>query len=169
MKKILLIACVFVFAAVMAHAAEAQSDPVNGEAKAKIVEAVELKHADGDALNFGIIVKPTAVATVVVNPAASAVATNTPSTLMHVSGETISADHFTIEGLGDAHYAVNLPTSAITLSDGASHTMTVDTFTTNATGTNNTATEFYVGGTLHIGSGQDAGEYKGQYPVTITY
>lgn len=163
MKKLIGLFMLFVFAAVLSYAAE--TDAVNGTAKAKIVEAVTLHHETTDALNFGIIVQPEADTTVTVAPNGNV----TDGTgVQHVAGETISADTFTVEGLGDAHYAVKLPTAAATLT-GPSGTMTVDTFTTDAAGSNNTATAFHIGGTLHIAQDQPVGEYTGNYPISITY
>ncbi len=170
MKKIILVVCVFLFAAVVAKAVDATAG-ATGKARAKIVAPVTLSHDTGDALNFGIIVSPTADATVTVAPAATNPSvTDSPATLQHVSGESISADKFTVGGLeGGMTYDITLPSVAITLTSG-SNAMTVDTFTTNLDPvTGQTATEFYVGGTLHVGSGQVAGDYSGEYTVSITY
>ena len=51
--------------------------------------------------------------------------------------------------------------------------MTVDTFTTNATGNEVTLTggsaNFTVGGTLNIGVTQNAGVYEGDFTVQVDY
>ncbi len=167
MKKLIGLSMLLVFAGTLSYAAK--TDPVNGTAKAKIVEAVTLTHATADALNFGIIVKPGQATTVTVGAAASNPSVNDGDGVQHVGGETISSDKFTVSGLGDAQYAVNLPTSAATLNGSVSGSMTVDTFTTNAAASGNTASEFYIGGTLHIGAAQPVGEYTGSYPISITY
>jgi hypothetical protein len=69
---------------------------------------------------------------------------------------------------------VTLPSSAATLSDGAGHSMTVDTWNSNPNGAfqlNATtgASTFEVGGTLHVASGQTPGTYSGTFDVSVEY
>lgn len=79
---------------------------------------------------------------------------------------------FTVSGDPLTNYTITLP-SSVTLSDGASHSMTVDSFvdslggtgTTNLSGTDS----FTVGATLQINAGQPVGGYSGEFTVTVNY
>lgn len=145
--------------------ATSTAGPVDGTAKAKIVAPLVLSHAQGDALDFGTLVSPSAQATVVIPAAASPTPTDT--NVERIAADPVSADHFTVTNPESVGYTINLPASA-TITDGT-HNMTVNTFTHSCSASPCTATEFYVGGKLTIGQGQDAGEYEGTYPVSLTY
>lgn len=146
--------------------ADTTTTPQAGTAKAKIVAPLVLAHATGDALNFGTLVSPAAQATVTIAPM-SGVPTKTDDGVERIAADAYSADHFTVTNPEGVAYTINLPTSSVTISSG-DNTMTVDTFTTDCA-SNCTATEFYVGGKLHIGMNQVAGQYQGTYNVSLTY
>jgi hypothetical protein len=99
----------------------------------------------------------------------SATGTRTPTNVTLASG-TFSAASFTATGTGSQTFTIT-PDSSATLSDGASHTMSVDTFLTSAgAGTLSSGTQtFTLGGTLHVGASQVAGSYTGTFNVTVAY
>ncbi|MDE2596583.1 MAG: DUF4402 domain-containing protein [Sphingomonadales bacterium] len=79
---------------------------------------------------------------------------------------------FTVTGTAGSAVLATVTTPSITLSDGASHTMTVNAFniyypagTTLAGG----STTFNVGGTLSVGAAQVAGAYTGSFAVSVEY
>lgn len=146
--------------------AESTAGPIDGTAKAKIVAPLVLSHASGDALNFGTLVSPAADATVTIAPM-SGTPTKTDSGVERIAADSYSADHFTVTNPEGVAYTINLPAS-VTISDTASHSMTVDNFAHNCAATCN-ATEFYVGGRLSIAQNQAAGQYQGTYAVRLTY
>ena len=166
MKKLIALFMLFTFAAAVSYAA--QTVAATGQAHAKIVVAAAISH-DTTVLDFGTLVKPTSAATVELTAAPTPVVTDS-SGLVRAAGAT-SADHFSLTNLENGvTYTVVIPATA-TIQDSASHTMTVDltpsasSFTGTAGGTD----DLYVGGTLHIGANQDAGDYTGSYTVSLTY
>ena len=145
--------------------ATTETDPATGSAEAKIIAPLELEHATG-ALKFGTLVSPSAAATVTI-PAVSGTPTPVDTNIQRVAG-TVSADHFTVTNPEGVVYSINLPANnTVTISDGT-HTMAVNDFTHNCPGSCN-ATDFYVGATLSVAQNQDAGEYEGEYSVSLTY
>jgi hypothetical protein len=121
-------------------------------------------------MNFGnVAVQSTTAGTVVLSPAGVRTATGgvtLPSTV-----GTVTAATFTVNGQGVYTYTITLPGTDVTLSDGASHTMTVNTFTSNpsATGTLTAGTQtLKVGATLNVGAAQAAGVYVSGTPFTVT-
>lgn len=166
MKKILLIAGVFVFAAVMAHAAESTTE--DGTAKAKIVDTLVLEHVDGAALNFGTLIKPAAAGSVTVDPDGNASYSGVQA--VTTGGIAVSADHFTVQNDSNVAFSVS-PIANITIKDengSGANSMTVTGVTTNHTN-GQAGTSFDVGGTLQVEALQAPGDYQGTYPVTITY
>ncbi len=120
-------------------------------------------------MNFGNVAVQTATGgTVVMTPAAVRSATS-GVTLPGTSG-TVSAASFTVNGQSGYTYAITLP-SSVTLTDAASHSMTVDNFTSTptATGTLTGGTEtLNVGATLNVTAAQTAGVYTSSTPFTVT-
>jgi hypothetical protein len=90
---------------------------------------------------------------------------------------TVTAAKFDVAGEGGLTYSITLPASAATITGPAAATMTVDTFTSDlgASGTLSGALgaagsqSFYVGGKLHVGANQAAGNYTGTFSVTVAY
>ena len=122
-------------------------------------------------MNFGnVAVQSTTAGTVVLSTAGVRSATD-GVTLTGTPG-TVTAASFTVNGQGAYTYSIMLPTADVTLSDGASHTMTVNTFTSNPTAllgalTAGTQT-LKVGATLNVGAAQAAGTYVSGTPFTVT-
>jgi Domain of unknown function (DUF4402) len=81
---------------------------------------------------------------------------------------------FGVTGEAGFTYAITLPTDgAVTISDGASHTMAVNGFVSNP-GTSGTLSgagtdTLKVGATLVVGNNQVAGTYTGTFNVTVSY
>lgn len=162
MKKLLLLLVVFVFAVSGAFAA---TKSANGTAQAQIVAPISIEQATGGELEFGAWVQPDSAKTVVV--AATSAPSHTAEGLTAAGNVTPHAGHFTVTNTSSTPYTVAL-SSSINVSDSNSHTMTVDNFS-HSCASPCTATDLYVGATLHIGSNQDAGSYSGTYQVTLTY
>ena len=164
---------------VSATGAFAQSSATaTGNATATVVRPITLANATD--LAFGNVVPSGALGTLVV-AASSGTPTQTPSGGVSQPGTqvgTITAAKFNVGGEGGFLYTITLPSSASTISDGASHTMSVDTFTSDivvtagalsgAIGSAGTQS-FYVGGTLHVAANQVAGNYTGTFSVTVAY
>jgi len=97
--------------------------------------------------------------------------TKTGGVTLPIVAGTVTSAKFTVTGLGTSTYSISLPTSDITLSDGATHTMTVGTFVSNpaTTGTLASGTQdVYVGGTLAVGALQAAGTYTNASDLFVT-
>jgi hypothetical protein len=122
-------------------------------------------------MNFGnVAVQSTTGGTVVLAPAGTRTTTGAV-TLPTIAG-TVTAASFTVDGQGSYTYAITLPSSAVTLDDGASHTMTVSSFTSNPSGTAGQLTTgtqtLKVGATLNVGAAQAAGVYVSGTPFNVT-
>ncbi len=120
-------------------------------------------------LDFGTLaVNSTNGGTVVLVPAG----TRTPTggvTLPNISGSPAAAK-FTVSGQASSTYAITLPTSSITLTDGSGHSMSVGTFTSTPSGTGNTGTgseDVLVGATLTVQPGQVAGLYTNNSDLVV--
>ncbi len=87
------------------------------------------------------------------------------------SGGVTSAS-FTVSGIPLLTYSISLPGSAVLTS--GSHTMTVNTFTSNPSGTGQLqlfvgTQTLTVGATLQVGASQTSGSYSGTFLVTVVY
>ena len=119
-------------------------------------------------LNFGNIVASTAGGTLAVSTVGGT--TYTGVSAPSVPG-TIAAAAFSVTGAANMTYAITLP-NTITLSDGASHSMTVGSFVSNPSGTGTLsgtgAQTLNVGATLTVGASQVAGTYTNSTDLTVT-
>jgi len=122
-------------------------------------------------LNFGNISVSATGGTVILAPSlAGARSTTGGVTLPTVTG-TFTAAKFVVTGLGNSTYSISLPAAPISLSDGASHTMAVGTFTStpSTTGALTAGTQdVYVGVTLTVAGLQAAGLYTNSTDLTVT-
>ena len=77
-----------------------------------------------------------------------------------------------MQGTANASFSISLPASVL-LSDSASHTMTVDNFTSSPTPSGvldgSGQQTLFVGGTLNVSANQAFGSYSGQMSVTVDY
>lgn len=89
-----------------------------------------------------------------------------------LSPETGAAAGFDVSGDALTNYSIMLPEST-TLTDGETHSMTVDGFADSLGGTGATdatgADAFSVGATLHVSAGQVPGDYQGHFDVMVEY
>lgn len=143
----------------------AATQTANGTAT--IVSAISItKVAD---LRFGTVAPhATLTGTVVMTPAGGRTAGGS-ATLSAV--DTGGAASFTVDGDSTATYVITLPSTAVTISNGANN-MTIDTFTSNPSGTGLLAggtQNLLVGGTLNVAAAQVAGSYTGTFDVSVDY
>ncbi|TPG56491.1 DUF4402 domain-containing protein [Sphingomonas glacialis] len=135
----------------------------NGDASVKILRAITVtKSAD---LYFGKILPSASAATV-------AVAESGARTCGAGLGcyDTASSGAFHVVGTNGEVVSVSLDSTTATLSDGASHAMTVDLGTSTSSLTlAGGAGDFSVAGTLNVGANQVDGTYTGQYSVSVNY
>jgi len=103
---------------------------------------------------------------------------SSPSDLLLIEQGT--AAEWTVKGIGNAPYAVTLPTNiSLTSNNGDDTPMTVNAFRTSArhlgystpTSILDAAGDgsFTVGATLNVGANQPAGIYTGNYEITVSY
>ncbi len=91
---------------------------------------------------------------------------------LFTQGSTQNAASFAVSGAENSTYAITLPASSVSLSDGAAHTMTVGSFVSNPSGTGILtagAQTLLVGGTLTVSSAQAPGNYTGSFSVSVDY
>ena len=126
-------------------------------------------------MNFGnVAVSATTAGTAVLAPAGTRTTGGAGGVTLPATTGTVSAASFTVSGQGGYTYAITLPTSCV-ITDGASHNMTVNSFTSSpsATGTLSAGgTEtLNVGATLNVTAGQASGLYTNAtgVPVTVNY
>jgi len=137
---------------------------VDGDASATVVSGIAI--SQNTALSFGNFAAGTG-GTVVIGTDGARSQTGA------VSLSTVDAGSqgiFDVTGEGNATFAITLPANA-TLTSGA-NTMTVDTFTSDPSGTGTLSSgsaSINVGATLTVADSQAAGSYSGTYTVSVDY
>jgi hypothetical protein len=119
-------------------------------------------------MNFGNVASSAALGTVVLTPAGGRSATG--GVTLPATAGTVSAASFTVGGQTGFTYAITLPAAATTITSGA-NTMTVNTWTSNPSGTGTLTggtSTLTVGATLNVGANQPAGTYVSGTPFTVT-
>jgi hypothetical protein len=174
MKRIVRLVMVAAVMSAMTFSVKAQST-VTQNVGVSIVQAIEL--TAGQQLHFGTMSVPKADVKVTVDAAGSRTA-DIPANVDFLSGAPVAQNAvFTLTGSDNATYSIDLPAS-ITLSDGGTNSITVDTFTaaSDSDGAGLTGTidatgndGFSVGATLNLVSGQPEGVYSGTFDVTVSY
>ena len=142
-------------------------------ANATIITPITItKTAD---MNFGnVAVSATSGGTVVLAPAGTRTSGGAGGVTLPSTAGTVSAAAFNVAGQASFTYAITLPSSC-SISDGASHSMTVNSFTStpSSTGTlSSTGTQsLTVGATLNVNAAQTANTYTNStgVPVTVNY
>ena len=126
-------------------------------------------------MNFGnVAVSATISGTAVLAPAGTRTTGGAGGVTLPATTGTVSAASFDVTGQASYTYAITLPTST-TITDGASHTMTVDAFTsvpaTTGTLSASGTQTLNVGATLNVAAGQASGTYTNAtgVPVTVNY
>ena len=167
MKNLITLIAAVVLVAVAATA----NAQVTGTATGSATIITPIAIANAGHMNFGSIAVSTAPGTVVLSTAAARTASG-GVTLPAVTG-TVTTAKFTVTGLGSSTYSISLPASYI-ISDGASHSMTVNNFVSDPSGTGaltgGTQT-INVGATLNVLGSQTAGTYTNAtgFNVTVNY
>jgi hypothetical protein len=168
-KTVFLLASLFVMACgIQSVKAQTASATQSATANATIITPIAIAHVAD--LNFGNIVAGTGIGTVIVDTEGDRTKTG-DVILPSATLGTVNAAEFTVTGLADATYAITLPTS-IDISETGETTMTVDNFTSNPSGTGTLAggtQTLSVGARLNVGAGQVAGDYTGEFSVTVAY
>ena len=171
MKKLIALFAAVVLVTGLTSTVKAQ---VTGTATgtATIITPIAISNS-GD-MNFGsIAVSPTLAGTVVLSPAGGRTTGGDGGVKLPAVSETVSAAAFTVTGLGSSTFSIALPTT-YTISDGNSHSMTVNAFTSTPSGagtlSNGTQT-VNVGATLNVSAAQVAGTYTNStgFGVTVNY
>lgn len=143
--------------------ASAQSD-ATASATATLITPISIsKTVDMD---FGSVAASATAGTVVLGTDGVA----TPSGGVTLPGGTPAAAEFSVTGEGTSTFDITLP-SSITLSDGGTNTLTVDSFTSNpaTTGTLTAgAATVKVGATLNVPANTPAGTYTNTTDLTVT-
>ena len=120
-------------------------------------------------LLFGDISAGSTSGTVILTPAGTRNATGGVTINSETSGNPATFD---VQGTPNASFSISLPVSII-LSDAASHTMTVDNFTSSPTPSGvldaSGKQTLFVGATLNVSANQAFGAYSGQMSVTVDY
>ncbi|MDH7973276.1 DUF4402 domain-containing protein [Sphingomonas sp. AR_OL41] len=148
---------------VAATVSPAYASSGNGTASVKILRAITVTKSSD--LYFGKIL-PSATASTV------AVAESGARTCGASLGcyDTATSGAFHVVGTSGEIVSVSLDSASTTLSDGASHSMTVNLATsTTALTLTGGAGDFKVAGTLNVGASQADGTYTGQYSVSVNY
>ncbi len=169
LTKVLAIASIFIAGATASFAQASAT----ASASATIITPITItKTAD---MNFGnIAVSATIAGTAILAPGGTRTTGGAGGVTLPATTGTVAAASFTVSGQASYTYAITLPTSC-TLSDGASHSMTVNTFTSSpaTTGTlSGTGTQtLNVGATLNVSAAQASGTYTNAtgVPVTVNY
>ena len=154
------------FCATQAMAANSQA---TGDAKAKIIAPLTITESED--MNFGTMLSSSAH-NVTLDHADGRTST-VNAMLVEDSANAPKSGKFVINNGGTAPVTatIALPASTTVTANGTS--LDVDTFTSDfPTGSNNIPvgnTNLHVGATLHVTANAPAGDYTGQYTVTISY
>ena len=169
LTKILTMAGIVACSAFATKASAQQIATDNGDAHATVVTPISIaKAAD---MEFGNLAVDASGGTVVL-PATGSRTTTGGVTLPSTTG-TVNAASFTVSGQANYVYAITLP-SSITITDGASHNMTINSVVSSPTvasgGTLSAGgTEtLYVGGTLNVTGSQTPGTYNTTTPFDVS-
>jgi hypothetical protein len=134
---------------------------------AEIIAPISITNAAN--MNLGTLATGTTLGTVVL--AVDGTRTSTGGVTLSSTGTAAAAASFTVAGDANATYSVSLPTS-VTLSDGATNTMTAGTFVSNpaTTGTLDAAgsSTLNIGATLNVGANQVAAVYTNAADLAVT-
>jgi hypothetical protein len=142
-------------------------------ASATIITPISIvKNVD---MNFGnVAVSASLAGTVVLAPAGGRTTGGAGGVTLPSTIGTVAGADFTVSGQASYTYAITLPTTA-TLTDGGSHTMIINTFTSVPATTGALSTggvqDLKVGATLNVAAAQAAGVYTNStaVPVTVNY
>jgi len=171
MKKLISLFAAIVLVSGLTSTAKAQTQGVTTTATGSATIVTTLAIAKSADMNFGSIAVNATAGTVVLLPAGTRSATG--GVTLQGTGTGVAAAAFNVTGLNNATYTITLP-STYTISDGSSHSMTVNNFTSTPSTTGALSTSgaqtIKVGATLNVGASQVAGTYTAAgFPVTVNY
>lgn len=167
MKKLFLLAAVSVLS-LGAGQAMAETATQTGQAKATIVNDVQISAVDSKPLDFGTIVSTNSENKVTVKALDGTRSASVDGSLSSVRNST--AGEFTINGSPNVTVTLNAIAPISLSGPGAAMSVTnlsynKDTVTLDEKGEG----DFQVGGVLTVNAAQEAGEYTGEYTVTASY
>ena len=145
----------------------AQAATATATVDANIIQAIGMTTSNG--ISFGDISAGATSGTVILTPGGASSATGGTTINSSAPGNPSS---FNVQGTPNASFSISLPIS-ILLSDSASHTMSVDNFTSSPTPSGvldgSGQQTLSVGATLNVSANQAFGSYSGQMAVTVDY
>ena len=166
MKKVLLSLGLVVLVSGLASAQSSEnSDVKSAGVSAEVITPIALSKTTD--LNFGQVVATGSSGTVTISAGGSLSVTG-GAFLGHST--SISAAAFAVSGQTGASYSISTD-SSITIDDGSSDSMTVDSFSpSKSSGTLEGGVDtFSVGATLNVAANQPVGSYTGSFNVTVAY
>lgn len=164
MKKIVFAAFLAANASV-AMAAPGDTDDATGAASATIIAPISVTHDSDVSLNFGTIAVDSEGGTVQINASGTVVEAGTTAAVL--SDSSTSADAFDVSGDADRAYSITATDGTLS---GAGDDMAFVTALSKTSGTLDGGSDsFTVGGTLTVAGDQAAGDYTGDYTVTVSY
>jgi hypothetical protein len=174
MKKLIVLFAAIVLVSGLTSTVKAQV-AATATGSATIITPISIVNAGN--MNFGnIAVKSSAGGTVILATDGSRTTGGAGGVTLPQAKGTVSTASFTVNGLAASTYAITLPTTDYTISDGSNHTMIVNGFTSNPSGTGTLssggAQTINVGATLNVGAGQVANTYTNSttpFSVTVNY
>ena len=149
--------------------AQNPTDDATATAFAKIITPIEIAKVNGADLKFGNIIANEAIGTVSVT--AEGVVSYSGVAAPSTPGD-IQQAQFKVDGQAGMLYTITLPTSATIKDENGtgSNEMIINAFAHNATQTLTGGTEtFGVGAVLNVAASQPAGDYQGDFTVTVNY
>ncbi len=157
--------------AVFSTSALAQQKPdATADASTEVITPISITKT-GD-MNFGIFSTDGTVGTILISPAATAVAA--PSSGITITNITTpTAATFKVDGDSDYEYTIELPTEITLIGKTETNTMTIDKFTSSLNSlsegklASGTAT-IYVGGTLNVAATTAKDVYSNTTDLTVT-
>ncbi|MDH5387683.1 MAG: DUF4402 domain-containing protein [Gammaproteobacteria bacterium] len=145
----------------------AQAATATATVDANIIQAIGMTTNNG--LSFGDISAGATSGTVIFTPGGASSATGGTTINSSAPGNPAS---FNVQGTPNASFSISLPISVL-LTDAASHSMTVDNFTSSPTPSGvldgSGQQTLFVGATLNVSANQAFGSYSGQMTVTVGY
>jgi len=145
----------------------ASASTATGASSVTVIQPITI--ANVTPLQFGAVVSGGSSGTVVMSSAGARSVTG--GSVLGNAGSAGAAT-FAVVGLPSATYSITLP-SSVTVADLSSNNMTIDTFTSNPSGTGSLSVlgtqTLNVGATLHVNANQATGLYTGTFDVTVVY
>jgi len=171
MKKVILtVVAIAAFVLTAAAADNVANKTLNVQSKARIITPITLANTSSQALDFGVIARGAINSTIVVGSVASPSISVASGDAIVLTSASQTAAKFTVGGETAKTYAITIPSTDQTISDGT-NTLNITGFTCSngATGTIGTNDVFYVGGTLAVPTTAVAASYTGTFNVTVAY